>query len=309
MLTIAMLAALGHHDKLKLHIRATQNTGVTQDEVKEILLKAAVYAGVPAANAAFKHALEAYSADGEGGRAMTESSVPYRHERAGTHPPYLHAAYGSTVKRAPSRAPLPLAQTLSETTGPGANGWSWVGAEMADLTRQHKGTPIGERMIVAGRVLDEDGRPVPNTLLEIWQCNAAGRYIHPNDHHDAPLDPNFTGAGRMVCNERGAYRFLTVKPGAYPWRNTKNAWRPAHIHFSVFGPAFATRLITQMYFPGDPLLAIDPIFQSTPDADARASLVAAYDPELSEPEWALGYRWDIVLRGRAATPVQTAAEH
>ena len=162
--------------------------------------------------------------------------------------------------------------------------------------------PLGERIIVQGRVLDEDGKPVSGALVEIWQCNAAGRYHHPVDQHDAPLDPNFTGAGRMVTGADGAYRFLTIKPGAYPWRNTPNAWRPAHIHFGVFGGGFVTRLVTQMYFPGDPLLGHDPIYQSTADAAARERLVCAYDPNLSEAEWALGYRFDLVLRGRAATP-------
>ncbi len=155
-----------------------------------------------------------------------------------------------------------------------------------------------------GRVLDEEARPVPGTLVELWQCNAAGRYRHPVDQHDAPLDPNFDGVGQVITNARGEYRFVTIKPGAYPWRNGPNSWRPAHIHFGVFGPAFATRLITQMYFPGDPLLLLDAIFLSVADEGARNRLVSSYAPEIGEPEWALGYRFDIVLRGREATPFE-----
>jgi protocatechuate 3,4-dioxygenase beta subunit len=227
----------------------------------------------------------------------------YVRERGGTQPPYLYPAYESTRKRAPARAPLPIAHTLTEITGPTFHD-GWAGPSVADLTRAHAGTPIGERIIVAGRVLDEDGRPVHGTLVEIWQANAAGRYLHDDDQHDAPLDPNFTGAGQVLTAEDGSYRFLTIKPGSYPWRNTHNAWRPAHIHLSIFGPGFATRLVTQMYFPGDPLLALDPIFLSIPDEAARNRLVSAYDPSLSEAEYALGYRFDIVLRGRAATPAE-----
>jgi protocatechuate 3,4-dioxygenase beta subunit len=225
----------------------------------------------------------------------------YNRERPGGQPANDWPAYASTVKRHPTRPPVALKQTLTEITGPTfADGWT--GPETLDLTKQHKGEPIGERMILAGRVLDEDGKPVPNTLVEIWQANSAGRYIHPNDTHPAPLDPNFTGRGHVVSIDEGEYRFLSLIPGAYPWRNTYNAWRSKHVHFSVFGPAFATRIITQMYFPGDPLLEFDPIYNSVPDEAARKRLVAAYDPNLSEAEWALGYRWDIVLRGRHATP-------
>jgi protocatechuate 3,4-dioxygenase, beta subunit len=233
----------------------------------------------------------------------TTEPRPYAAAPPGGQPPYLHAEYGSTVKRAPTRQPIRLEHTLSEVTGPSFID-DWAGPSAADLTRQHKGEPLGERMILAGAVRDADGSPVANTLIELWQCNAAGRYIHARDQHNAPLDPNFTGAGQVVTDEHGEYRFLTIKPGAYPWRNTYNAWRPAHIHLSVFGPAFATRLITQMYFPGDPLLALDPIFQSTADAEARERLISRYDPDLSEAEYALGYRFDIVLRGRAATPME-----
>jgi protocatechuate 3,4-dioxygenase beta subunit len=232
---------------------------------------------------------------------MTVTVRPFAKSRDGRQPPYLYPAYASTVKRAPKARPIALAQTLTETTGPIFAG-GWAGPNAADLTRGHGGPPIGERMILAGRVLDEDGCAVPGTLIELWQCNASGRYRHPVDQHDAPLDPNFDGVGQLVTGEEGAYRFLTIKPGAYPWRNTYNSWRPAHIHIGVFGPAFATRLVTQMYFPGDPLLALDPIFQSVPDPAARERLVARYDPLLSEAEWALGYRFDIVLRGREATP-------
>ena len=236
---------------------------------------------------------------------MTATPPPFARPGSGTQPPYLYPDYASTVKRAPKRAPIRFEHTLSELTGPVFTD-HWAGPDATDLTRQHKGAPLGERMILAGRVLDEDGRPVPGTLIELWQCNAAGRYHHPVDQHDAPLDPNFTGAGQVVSGPNGEYRFLTIKPGAYPWRNTPNAWRPAHIHLGVFGPGFATRLVTQMYFPGDPLLAYDPIFQSTADLAARERLVSHYDPALSEAEWALGYRFDLVLRGRDATPADPA---
>ncbi|HZT89652.1 MAG TPA: protocatechuate 3,4-dioxygenase subunit beta [Stellaceae bacterium] len=231
--------------------------------------------------------------------------LPFARPHDGGQPPSLYPDYGSTVKRAPHRAPIRIEHTLSEVTGP-VFGDGWAGRDCTDLTREHSGVPLGERIIVAGRVLDEDGRPVPGTLVELWQCNSAGRYRHPVDQHDAPLDPNFTGFGQVLTNEDGCWRFLTIKPGAYPWRNTYNAWRPAHLHFGVFGPAFATRLVTQMYFPADPLLALDPIYQSTADQQARERLVSQYDPELSEAEWALGYRFDIVLRGRDATPFENA---
>jgi protocatechuate 3,4-dioxygenase beta subunit len=179
-----------------------------------------------------------------------------------------------------------------------------VGELDHDLTRQHAGEPLGERIIVTGRVLDGDGRPVRHTLVEVWQANAAGRYADPGDNHPAPLDPNFTGAGRCLTDDQGRYRFVTIKPGAYPWRNHPNAWRPAHIHFSLFGPQLGSRLVTQMYFPADPLLAWDPVYQSVGDPSGRDALVSRFDVETTVPEWALGYWWDIVLRGRAATPVE-----
>jgi protocatechuate 3,4-dioxygenase beta subunit len=229
--------------------------------------------------------------------------VPYQREKAGNHPPYLFPGYTSTMKRAPRRALVPLEQTLSEVTGPVFAG-GWAGPDCADLTKRAKGAPIGERIIVAGRVLDENGRGVSGTLVELWQANAAGRYRHEADQHNAPLDENFLGKGQVITGADGSYRFLTIKPGAYPWRNSHNAWRPQHLHFSVFGHAFATRLVTQMYFPGDPLLALDPIFHSVPDKDARERLVSTYDPDISEAEFALGYRFDLVLRGRAATPME-----
>jgi len=191
---------------------------------------------------------------------------------------------------------------LSEITGP-VFSKETVDVKACDLTRQHPGEPLGERIVVSGRVVDEDRRPVANTLIEIWQANAAGRYLHDGDQHNAPLDPNFTGVGRTLTDSEGRYRFVTVKPGEYPWANHYNAWRPAHIHFSLFGPAFATRVVTQMYFPGDPLLPFDPIAQSIPNERARQRLVARFALSLSEPEWALGYRFDFVLRGREATPM------
>jgi protocatechuate 3,4-dioxygenase beta subunit len=164
------------------------------------------------------------------------------------------------------------------------------------------GEPLGERIIVTGRVLDEAGRPQRNMLIEIWQANAAGRYVHTVDQHDAPLDPNFFGGGRCVTDGDGRYRFVTIKPGAYPWRNHPNAWRPNHIHLSLFGPSLLTRLVTQMYFPGDPLLAFDPIYRSTPEG-ARERLISRFSLDETEPEWALGYEFDIVLRGPLETPM------
>ena len=171
----------------------------------------------------------------------------------------------------------------------------------ADLTIQHGGEPIGERMVVTGRVLGGDGRPVRGQLVEVWQANAGGRYVHKRDQHPAPLDPHFTGVGRCLTDDDGWYRFTTIKPGPYPWRNHRNAWRPAHIHFSVFGTQFTQRLVTQMYFPGDPLFALDPIYQAIVDQRARARLVATYDHDLTQHEWATGYRWDIVLSGTHRT--------
>ena len=225
----------------------------------------------------------------------------YRRETAGAHPPLDHPAYASTHKRAPRQAPVRLEQTLSEITGP-LFGRETVAPSDADMTHFNGGEALGERIIVTGRVLDEDGRAIPHTLIEIWQANAAGRYAHDVDRHDAPLDPHFSGIGKVLTDDRGEYRFMTVKPGAYPWRNHHNAWRPNHIHFSLFGPSFATRLITQMYFPGDPLLALDPIFNSVPDRAARDRLIAQFDLDVTVPEYALGYRFDFVLRGRDSTP-------
>jgi protocatechuate 3,4-dioxygenase beta subunit len=190
---------------------------------------------------------------------------------------------------------------MSELTGP-VFGRDAVGPLDHDLTQQHDAEPLGERIIVTGRVLDEDGRPIRHTLVELWQANAAGRYAHAIDRHDAPLDPNFSGCGRALTDEEGRYRFVTIKPGAYPWTNHQNAWRPAHIHFSLFGDAFLTRLVTQMYFPGDPLLPFDPVLNGIPDAAARERLVSTFDWDTTMPEHALGYRFDMVLRGRNATP-------
>ena len=192
-------------------------------------------------------------------------------------------------------------QTPTELTGP-LLGEGRVGELDHDLTRQHDGEPLGERIIVHGRVIETDGRPVPDTLVEIWQCNAAGRYLHKGDQHPAPLDPNFTGLGRCLTDGEGNFRFVTIKPGAYPWGNHHNAWRPAHIHFSLFGRAFTQRLVTQMYFPGDPLFFQDPIFNSVRDPKARERMICSFDLDSTSPEWALAYRWDIVLRGENETP-------
>lgn len=219
----------------------------------------------------------------------------------GVDPPYLYPDYGSTRLRAPSEPLVVVAHTLSELTGP-VYGQSAIGELDADLTRQHAGEPLGERIVVTGRVLGSDGRPLQGQLVEIWQANAAGRYLHEADRHDAPLDPNFSGAGRCLTGDDGSYRFTTIKPGAYPWRNGPNTWRPQHIHFSLFGRAFSERLVTQLYFPGDPLLEHDAIVRSIPDDAARRRLVASLDFDVTVPEWALGYRWDIVVGGRHETP-------
>ncbi len=227
----------------------------------------------------------------------------YRRPFWDTQPEYLFPHYLSTVARAPSRPLVLLPQTLSEVTGP-VFGLDDIGGTDNDLTRQHPGQPIGERMVVSGRVLDENGRPVPNALIEMWQANAAGRYHHDADRHDAPLDPNFTGCGRVLTDSDGRYRFMTIKPGSYPWRNHNNAWRPAHLHFSLFGLGLAQRLVTQMYFPGDPLLPYDPMYNCIPDDKARQRLVSTFDWESAIPEFALAYRFDFVLRGREATPME-----
>jgi len=218
-------------------------------------------------------------------------------------PPYLYPDYVATRLRAPKQPLVILPHTLTELTGP-AFGENAVGELDHDLTRQHEGEPIGQRIIVSGRLLDGDGRPIRSQLVEIWQANAAGRYVHKVDQHPAPLDPNFTGAGRCLTDEEGRYRFVTIKPGSYPWQNHDNAWRPAHIHFSVFGRAFTDRLVTQMYFPDDPLFDLDPIFQSVRDPDARARMISAFDISLTEPSWAHGYSFDIVVGGPAATPLE-----
>jgi protocatechuate 3,4-dioxygenase beta subunit len=220
-------------------------------------------------------------------------------------PPYLHPDYRSTVPRAPSRELVRLPEEWFHRAPGPAFGRIPVRPEDADLTRQHPGEPLGERIVLSGRVVDSDGRPVRDTLVEIWQANAAGRYVDPGDDHPAPLDPNFTGAGRCLTDAEGRYRFVTVKPGAYPWLNHPNAWRPAHVHFSLFGTGLRSRLVTQMYFPGDPLQAFDSVLNSIPDPRGRALLVADFDWDTTTPQWALGYRWDIVLRGHDATPFET----
>jgi protocatechuate 3,4-dioxygenase beta subunit len=214
----------------------------------------------------------------------------------------LHPDYRSTVSRAPSQPPVRMPQTVTESSGP----CDWerlMGPAQADLTAQHRGAPLGQRIIVTGRVLGDDRRPVPNTVIEIWQANAAGRYVHAKDNWNAPLDPNFTGAGHVVTDGEGRYAFTSIRPGAYPWGNHDNAWRPAHIHLSLLGPAFATRLVTQMYFPDDPLIELDPIANAVP-MPFRQRLVSRFDIGITRPAFALGYRFDIVLRGAGATPME-----
>ncbi len=229
--------------------------------------------------------------------------LPVYTRPTGLHPPLLSPGYGSTVRRAPSQPLVLLPHLLTEVTGP------LLGADRIrpgdnDLSRVGDGEAQGQRILVYGRVLDSDGRPVPDSLVEVWQSNAAGRYRHAGGTWDAPLDPHFTGVGRVLTDAAGRYEFTTIKPGAYPWGNHPNAWRPAHIHFSLFGRAFTQRLVTQMYFPDDPLFDHDPIFNSIPDPAARQRLVSRFSLAHSTPNYRLAFEFDIVLRGRAATPME-----
>ncbi len=233
---------------------------------------------------------------------MSELLAPGSEELA-LDPPYLFPDYTSTRLRSPSKALVMPPAGLTELTGP-RFGEDDVRDTDADLTVHGSGEAIGERILVHGTVTDSAGKPVRNTLVEVWQANAAGRYIHRLDQHPAPLDPNFTGAGRCLTDDAGHYAFTTVKPGPYPWRNHHNAWRPAHIHFSLFGRAFTQRLVTQMYFPGDPLFFQDPIYNAVRDERARKRMISAYDHRATRPEWATGYRFDIVLGGAEATPLE-----
>ena len=214
--------------------------------------------------------------------------------------------YRSSILRHPTKSLHHADPETIELYSP-AFGHMDVHALESDLTIQHNGEPLGERIIVSGRVLDGHGRPVAGQLVEIWQANSSGRYIHKRDQHPAPLDPNFTGVGRCITGADGSYSFTTIKPGAYPWKNHLNAWRPAHIHFSLFGQEFTQRIVTQMYFPGDPLFALDPIYQSIVDQDARDRLVATYNHDQTKPEWALAYNWDIVLTGSKRTWTENEA--
>ncbi|MDR3520866.1 MAG: protocatechuate 3,4-dioxygenase subunit beta [Acidocella sp.] len=233
---------------------------------------------------------------------MSEMLAPFRAYAPGTQPDNDSPQYRSTGLRHPTRPLLKIPQTITELTGPQFSPSRFPPTDNIAMNGTHEA--VGERIIVEGFVRDEDGRPVANTMVEIWQANAAGRYNHPRDTHDAPLDPDFKGSGRVFTDPDGAYRFITIKPGAYPWGNHANAWRPNHIHFSLFGAGYATRLITQMYFPGDPLLDLDPIFLATADTQARNRLIAKFDLDVGKQDYALGYRFDMYLRGRHATPME-----
>ena len=228
--------------------------------------------------------------------------IPFRRPEPGTQPPLDAPAYGSTHKRHPKHPLLRVPHTLTETSAPRFDPARFP--VQADMSQVNGKAALGERIIVAGTVTDEDGRPQRGVMIEVWQANASGRYHHPRDQHDAPLDPHFEGRARIFTDDEGRYSFVSIKPGAYPWRNHWNAWRPIHIHFGLHGAGFAQRMITQMYFPGDPLLDLDPVFQSTPDKTARERLVSKFDLQVTKPEWALGYRFDMVLRGREATPFE-----
>ncbi|MBV9798094.1 MAG: protocatechuate 3,4-dioxygenase subunit beta [Solirubrobacterales bacterium] len=233
-----------------------------------------------------------------------ETPTSYVREPVGAHPPLDYQPYKSTALRHPKQPLVYLPQAITEITGPQLGGL--VGENDNDLLAQHDGEPIGERITVSGRVFDTEGKPLRDTLVEIWQANAAGRYRHTWDRWPAELDPNFTGAGRCVTDAVGRYHFTTVKPGPYPWGNHYNAWRPAHIHFSLLGRAFAQRLVTQMYFPGDPLFEFDPIFNSVRDPRARERMISRFSIHDSIPNWALAYEFDIYLRGPGQTPFEEA---
>jgi protocatechuate 3,4-dioxygenase, beta subunit len=232
----------------------------------------------------------------------TSATTP---EVPATQPGFCYPPYLSSVSRSPRLPLIVLPDTLTERSGP-VFGHGLIQANDNDLTAQHAAEPIGERIFVHGRVLDEDGRPLRGALVEVWQANAAGRYRHKSDGYNAPLDPNFSGGGRLLTDDEGRYFLKTIKPGPYPWVNHPNAWRPSHIHFSLFGAGILSRLVTQMYFPGDPLQPLDPIFNSIPDPSARLRLVSRLDMERSEPHYALAYEFDIVLRGRSETPFEEA---
>jgi protocatechuate 3,4-dioxygenase beta subunit len=281
-----------------------QHFNSEQRDTDEVVPAAEPHAGHPPLDSAIEtqadlsaeiNALgDAYARALEGGAAVE------------TQPRLDYPPYRSSILRHPTKSLQHADPETIELYSP-AFGHQDVHALESDLTIQHNGEPQGERIIVAGRVLDGDGRPVAGQLVEIWQANAAGRYIHKRDQHPAPLDPNFTGIGRCITGPDGSYRFTTIKPGAYPWKNHLNAWRPAHIHFSMFGTEFTQRIVTQMYFPGDQLFPLDPIYQTIVDQDARDRLVATYDHNLTEPEWALGYNWDIVLTGPKRTWTENEA--
>jgi protocatechuate 3,4-dioxygenase beta subunit len=230
--------------------------------------------------------------------------VPFRPPAPGSQPPYDAPAYGSTHRRHPKQPLIAIPTTLTEASAPHFD--PAVYKPQSDMSQVGGRSAMGERIIVAGRVTDEDGRPLRGAMVEVWQANSSGRYHHARDQHDAPLDPNFEGRARIFTDAEGRYSFVSIKPGAYPWRNHANAWRPIHIHFGLHGAGFAQRMITQMYFPGDPLLPLDPIFNSTADEAARNRLVSVFDLEVTKPEWALGYRFDITLRGQSATPFENA---
>ena len=246
-----------------------------------------------------KHETEIYD-------PIVDTPTSYLREGPEAHPPSDFPGYKSTLKRHPKEPLVYLPQMLTEITGPRLGAELITGELDSDLTRQAEGEPIGERIIVFGTLRDTEGKPLRGTLIEIWQANAAGRYQHRWDRWEAPLDPNFKGAGRCVTDDKGRYTFTTIKPGPYPWGNHYNAWRPAHIHFSLLGRAFTQRLVTQMYFPGDPFFPYDPIFNSVRDEQARQRMISRFSIHDTVPNWAHAYEFDIYLRGPGATPFEEA---